>query len=149
MDAPRGGAVCGGRVMTILGPIRGDVASMLLDLVPDDPCHDDTVACALRSLVDYMVPATLFVGACVALGLVLALSVSVVTARRERVPVRRRRRRRILSGPTHTDGAWVRLVEDDAGQRVIEVLDDGTWRPTARNLTPLAADVPISFPPHG
>ena len=70
--------------MTIPGPFRaGDVASMLLDLVPDDPCSDDTVACALRSLVDYMVPLTLVFGACVILGLVLALSFSIVTARQE------------------------------------------------------------------
>ncbi len=135
--------------MTIPGPIRaGDVASMLLDLVPDDPCRDDTVACALRSIVDYMVPAALVLGACVILGFVLALSVSVVAAGRERVPARRPpARRRLLSGPVHTDGSWVRLVEDDAGRRVVEVLDGAAWRATTRDLHPFALDVPMTLPP--
>jgi len=138
-------------VMTIPGPLRaGDVASMLLDLVPDDPCHDDTVVCALRSIVDYMVPAALVLAVCVVLGFLLALSVAVVAAGRESGPARRwPARRRLLSGPVHTDGSWVRLVEDDAGRRVIEVLDRGAWRATTRDLGPLALDVPMSLPPRG
>ena len=137
--------------MTIPGPIRaGDVASMLLDLVPDDPCSDDTVACALRSLVDYMVPATLVLAACVMLGLVLAVSFSIVSARQERAPARRGRSgRRILSGPIHTDGTWVRLVEDEAGRRMIEVLDGSAWRATTRDLQPFALDVPVTLRPRG
>ena len=119
---------------------------MLLDRVPDSPCHDDTFACTLRSLVDYMVPATLVFAACVGLGLVLALSFSIVTAGREHVPARpRRARKRILSGPTHTDGVWVRLVEDDAGARIVEVLDGSAWRPTTRDLGPLTLDVPTTL----
>lgn len=136
-------------MMSIPGPLRaGDVASMLLDLVPDSPCRDDTFACTLRGLVDYMVPATLMFAACVALGLVLALSFSIVSARRERGPVRpAQARKRILSGPTHTDGVWVRLVEDEAGRRLIEVLDGTAWRPATRDLGPLTLDVPMTLRP--
>jgi membrane protein implicated in regulation of membrane protease activity len=138
-------------VMTIPGPFRaGDVASMLLDLVPDDPCSDDTIACALRSLVDYMVPLTLVFAACVILGLVLALSFSIFTARHERVPARRTQaHKRILSEPIHTDGTWVRLVEDDAGGRMIEVLDGSAWRATSRDLETFALDVPLTLRPRG
>ena len=127
------------------GPLLArDVASMLLDIVPDTPCNDDTFACTLRALVDYMVPATLVLSACVAFGFLLAISVSLVLARAERARGPARRRRRLLSGPTHTDGTWVRLIEDEHGRRVIEVLDGVNWRPTTRNLSGFALDVPVT-----
>lgn len=135
--------------MVFTSPLRaGDVASMLLDLVPDTPCNDDGVACSLRSLVDYMVPATLVLAACVVLGLVLGLSFSVVAARFERArQPARRARKRVLSGPIHTDGTWVRLVEDEAGRRVVEVLDGTAWRAATRDLAPFALDVPVTVEP--
>jgi uncharacterized membrane protein len=121
-----------------------DFASMLLDIVPDAPCHDDTFACTLRTLVDYMVPATLVLAVCVALGFLLAISVSVLLARFDRARAPSRRRKRIVSGPVHTDGAWVRLVEDDQGRRVVEVLQGVNWRPTTRDLAQFALDVPVT-----
>ena len=118
-----------------------DFASMLLDIVPDAPCNDDTFACSLRVVVDYMVPVTLALGVCVAIGFVLAISVSVVlaSAERRRGPVRIRKR--VLSGPVRTDGRWIRLVEDERGRRV-EVLEGVNWRPAGRD-TPQPIDVPI------
>ena len=126
--------------------LAGDVASMLLDIVPDTPCFDDTFACTLRDLVDYMVPATLVLAACVALGFLMAVWFSLLAARleRSRKPVRPRAKRRLLSGPTHSDGAWVRLVEDEHGRRVIEVLEGSKWRPATRDLTQFALDVPLT-----
>ena len=121
-----------------------DFASMLLDIVPDAPCNDDTFACTLRTLVDYMVPATLVLATCVALGCLLAISVSVLLARYERARSPARRRKRLLSGPIHTDGVWVRLVEDEQGRRVVEVLHGVNWRPTSRDLAQFALDVPAS-----
>jgi hypothetical protein len=123
--------------------LAGDVASMLLDIVPDAPCSDDTFACTLRTLVDYMVPATIVLAVCVAIGFVLALSASVVLAGMERSRAPARARKRVLSGPIHTDGAWVRLVEDERGRRTVEVLEGATWRP-ARDLTQLTLDVPVT-----
>jgi hypothetical protein len=123
-----------------------DFASMLLDIVPDAPCSDDTFACSLREIVDYMVPLTLAVGVCVAIGFLLAISVSVVLASSERRPERRlrsvRSRTRLLSGPVRSDGRWIRLVEDEQGRRV-EVLEGATWRPAARDRGQLVIDVPI------
>jgi hypothetical protein len=121
-----------------------DFASMILDMVPDAPCADDSVACALRTLVDYMIPATLVLAACVALGFFLAISVAVVRARAERTRAPGRRRRRVLSGPVHTDGAWVRLVEDDRGRRVVEVLHGVQWVPASHDPARLAGDLPLS-----
>ena len=131
------------------GPILArDVASMLLEIVPDAPCTDDGLVCTLRSLVDYMVPASLVFGVCIGLGFVLALSVSVFSARiekAERRPPRRRPapvpRRRVVSGPVHTDGRWVRVVEEAGGERTIEILDGAEWRAT-RDVGPLALNLP-------
>jgi hypothetical protein len=125
-----------------------DFASMLLDIVPDAPCHDDTFACTLRTLVDYMVPATLVLAACVALGFLLAISVSVLLARVERAGAPRRRRKRILSEPIHTDGVWVRLVEDEQGRRMVEVLEGVNWRPTTRDLAQFNVDARVTTGPH-
>lgn len=131
--------------MTVPGRLLArDVASMLLDIVPDTPCNDDTFACTLRVLVDYMVPATLVLAACVAFGFLLAISVSVVLARVERSRGPARRRKRLLSGPIHSDGAWVRLIEDEHGRRVVEVLEGVNWRPTTRDLAQFALDVPLT-----
>ena len=125
------------------GLFARDVVSML-DVVPDSSCTDDGLVCSLSALVDYLEPFTAIVSACVVLGVVLAVSFSVVVARRERArPARPERRLRVLSGPVHTDGVWVRLVEDERGRRVVEVLDRGTWRATTRDLMPLTLDVPV------
>jgi hypothetical protein len=121
-----------------------DFASMLLDIVPDAPCSDDTFACSLRQVVDYMVPVTLAVGVCVAMGFFLAISVSVMLAssERRRGPVRSRSRTRLLSGPVRSDGRWIRLVEDERGRRV-EVLEGAIWRPAGRDAGQPSIDVPI------
>ncbi|HXJ36122.1 MAG TPA: hypothetical protein VMS22_18980 [Candidatus Eisenbacteria bacterium] len=132
--------------MVPTGPLLArDFASTILDIVPDTPCYDDSVACALRSLVDYLLPLSLvFVGG-VAIGLLLAVSVSVLSARfeRRRGPITPRRRR-LVSGPIHTDGTWVRLVEDERGRRTVEVLEGANWRPSTRDLTHLLLDVPVT-----
>ena len=120
-----------------------DFASMLLDIVPDTPCNDDTFACSLRALVDYMVPATLVLATCAVFGFLLAISVALVLARVERSRVPARRRKRLLSGPIHTDGTWVRLIEDEHGRRVVEVLEGVNWRPTTRDLSGFTLDVPM------
>ena len=131
--------------MVVPGRLLGrDFASMLLDIVPDTPCYDDTFACTLRTLVDVMVPATLVLAVCVALGCLLAISVSVLLARFDRSKAPARRRKRIVSGPIHTDGAWIRLVEDEQGRRVVEVLEGVNWRPTTRDLAPFALDIPLT-----
>jgi len=119
-----------------------DVASMLLDIVPDAPCTDDTFACALRELVDYMVPLTLAVAVCVVIGFLLAISFSVVVASSERRRGPVRSRTRLLSGPVRSDGRWIRLVEDDRGRRV-EVLEGVTWRSAGRDSGLPPIDVPI------
>jgi hypothetical protein len=119
-----------------------DFASMLLDIVPDAPCNDDTFACSLRVVVDYTVPVALALGVCVAVGFVLAISVSVVLASSERRRGPARIRKRVLSGPVRTDGRWIRLVEDEHGRRV-EVLEGVNWRPAARERGQPPIDVPI------
>jgi hypothetical protein len=43
----------------------------------------------------------------------------------------------------------VRLVEDDAGHRMVEVLDGNAWRTTTRDLEPFALDVPLTLRPRG
>ena len=119
-----------------------DFASMLLDVVPDAPCSDDTFACSLRQVVDYMVPVTLAVGVCIAFGFLLAISVSVLLASSERRRRPVRSRTRLLSGPVRSDGRWIRLVEDERGRRV-EVLEGAIWRPAARDPGRPPIDVPI------
>ena len=57
-------------------------------------------------------------------------------------------RKRILSGPVHTDGVWVRLVEDERGRRLVEVLGRGDWTSSTRDLSHFALDVPLTLP-HG
>jgi len=126
-----------------------DFASMLLDVVPDAPCSDDSFACSLRSLVDLMVPLAVALGVCVAVGFILAISVSVILARFEGGRAPSHVRKRVLSGPVRTDGRWIRLVEDQRGRRV-EVLEGVNWRPLARDTGPagsmmgqVALDVPV------
>lgn len=125
-----------------------DFASTLLDIVPDAPCSEDTVACTLRSLVEYLTWSTLVFGVCVALGFLAAIWVSVAMARLERRPVTARRRR-LVSGPIHTDGTWVRLVEYENGRRVIEVLEGANWRPSDTDLSHLLLDLPVVPQPRG
>lgn len=121
-----------------------DFASMILDLVPDAPCTDDGVACALRSLVDYMVPLSLVFVAAVAIGTVGALAFSVVSASLERRRGPAPARRRLLSGPVHTDGTWVRLVEDETGRRLVEVLEGVNWKPSTRDLSQFLLDASVT-----
>jgi hypothetical protein len=126
-----------------------DFASMLLDVVPDAPCSDDGFACTLRTLVDYMVPATLVFAVCVAIGFVLAISLSVFAARGEASRRRAGPRKRLLSGPVKTDGAWVRLVEDEQGRRSVEVLHGVNWQASPRDLSGLLFDLPVATRPRG
>jgi hypothetical protein len=123
-----------------------DFASMLLDIVPDAPCNDDTFACSLRAVVDYTVPVAVALGVCVAIGFFLAISVSVVLASSERRRGPVRIRKRVLSGPVRTDGRWIRLVEDERGRRV-EVLEGVNWRPAERGAGPAPIDVPVRTVP--
>jgi hypothetical protein len=120
-----------------------DFASMLLDVVPDAPCDDASVACSLRTLVDYMVPLTLGLAVCVAIGFVFAISLSIVNARYEnaRPP---RRRRRVLSGPVRSDGRWLRLVEDEHGRRVVEVLEGAAWKPAGEDRSTFPIEMPAA-----
>jgi hypothetical protein len=132
-----------GDVMIDPGPLLvRDFASTILDIVPDAPCRDETFACSLRVLVDYMIPLSLALGVCVAVGFLLAISVSVYLARSERRGAPARIRKRVLSGPVRTDGRWIRLVEDDRGRR-IEVLEGVNWRPVAREAGQVPIDVPV------
>ncbi len=137
--------------MAIPGPLLArDVAYMLLDVVPDASCSDGGFACSLLQVVGYM---PLVLGTCGVLGLVLAIWLSVLGARGEstRVVARdaMRRGRRVLSGPIHTDGMWVRLVEDAQERRVIEVLDRGTWRSSTLGLFQVPADALMAVRPPG
>jgi hypothetical protein len=122
-----------------------DLASTILDIVPDAPCSDDGVACTLRVLVDYMIPVTLALGVCVAIGFFLAISVSVFLARNERRGAPVRIRKRVLSGPVRTDGRWIRLVEDERGRR-IEMLEGVNWRPVARETGQMTGQIAIDVP---
>jgi hypothetical protein len=125
-----------------------DFVSTILDIVPTRPCHDDGVGCALRALSDYMIPATLMLAVCVAVGFVLAVSISVFSARTD-ARTRARPRIRLLSGPIQTDGTWVRLVEDQQGRRMVEVLRGVTWRVSTRDTSGFLLDVPVATRPRG
>jgi hypothetical protein len=125
-----------------------DFASMILDLVPDAPCSDDSFECTLRALVDYMIPATLVFAFCVAIGFVLAISISVVAARAD-ARGKTRPRRRLLSGPIQSDGTWVRLVEDQHGRRTVEVLRGVNWKPSSRDVSGFMLDLPVATRPRG
>ena len=122
---------------------------MLLDIVPDAPCQGDSFDCTLRTLVDYLVPATLVFAVCVAIGFVLAISLSVIAARGEGARERARPRKRLLSGPVQTDGTWVRLVEDEQGRRSVEVLHGVNWKASSRDLSGFMFDVPVATRPRG
>jgi hypothetical protein len=102
----------------------------------------------LRTAADYLILGILAVAVLLGIGFLLGVSFSVVSARLERArPARRRAHKRIVSGPVHTDGTWVRLVEDEDGRRVIEVLDGTEWRPSTRGLSQFTIDVPLTPPP--
>jgi hypothetical protein len=123
--------------------LTGDLASFLLDVAPEPPCSEGSFVCWLRAGFDYALLAAIALAACIALGFLLALSFSVAAARFERsrrpVPARRRR---LLSGPIHSDGTWIRLVEDERGRPIVEVLEGTRWTPSTRGLSQFVADVP-------
>ena len=129
--------------------IFGDWTTGLLDLASDASCTEGSFICGLVDAFDSTVVWVAMLLFCVALGFVLALSFAVVSARLERERGARASRRRLLSGPVHTDGAWVRLVEDEHGRRVVEVLTDGGWTPSTRGLSQFTIDVPVSPRPRG
>jgi hypothetical protein len=131
--------------MSSAGGLRADFGSFLLDMVPGVPCVDGTVVCFLRAAVDYLILTSVALAILVSFGFLLAISFNVVAARFARARTRPHRRR-VLSGPIHTDGVWVRLVEDERGRRVVEVLDGGAWRPSTRGLSQLTIDVPLGTP---
>jgi hypothetical protein len=128
--------------------LAGDIASTILDHVIDAPCDDTGVICSLRWVLDYLTGSLLLLGVCVVLGFVVAMSMALVTARTENRGAPRPLRKRIVAGPVHTDGAWIRLVEDERGHRMIEVLEGGaTWRRSDRDLSHLLLDVPLTLEP--
>jgi hypothetical protein len=132
----------------MVGPERllfDDWTTALVDVAGDAACAEGSLVCGLADAFDMTVVWAAFFLFCVALGFVLALSFAVVSARLERARgAARATRRRLLSGPVHSDGAWVRLVEDEHGRRVVEVLADGAWTPSTRGLTQFTIDVPVS-----
>ncbi len=134
--------------MIPLSPISAtDLVSLLLDAADEGPCLDESVLCYFRTLVDWLLLGVLAFAVLAALGFVLAISLSIVAARAERQREHvRAPRKRILSGPVHTDGVWVRLVEDERGRRLVEVLDRGDWTSTTRDLSQFALDVPRTLP---
>jgi hypothetical protein len=133
--------------------MRAEFSNLLIDMVPGVPCVDGSVVCYLRAAVDYLILTSVALAILVTFGFLLAIPFNVVTARFARARfarARTRSRRRVLSGPTHTDGAWVRLVEDEHGRRVVEVLDgSGAWRPSTRSFAQFTIDVPLGVPRHG
>ncbi len=112
-------------------------------LLADASCGEGWAVCALRDAFDSAVVCAVALLLCVLSGFVIGLSITLVSARRART--RRSARapgRRRISAPVHTDGAWVRLVEDERGRRVVEVLADDGWTPSTRALAQLTIAVP-------
>jgi len=124
-----------------------DVAETLFGYVLDTPCSDDGLVCAMRWALDYALVLLFLLVGCVAVGFAGALVVALVTARTEQSAQAGRRVKRVLSGPIHTDGAWVRLVEDERGRRAVEVLQGARWKPSGGDLTHLFLDVPVTGTP--
>ncbi len=125
--------------------ILGDWTTRFLDVAADASCSEGSLICGLRDAFDSTVVWAAALLFCIALGFILAVSFAVVSARLERERhAARASRKRLLSGPVHTDGAWVRLVEDERGRRVVEVLDNGAWTPSTRGLSQFTIDVPVS-----
>jgi hypothetical protein len=130
--------------------VFGDWTSALVDVTGDASCTEGSFICGLVDAFDSTVVWLALLLFCMALGFVLALSFAVVSARLERAQgAARASRRRLLSGPVHTDGAWVRLMEDERGRRVVEVLTDAGWTPSTRGLSQFTIDVPVSTQPRG
>jgi hypothetical protein len=124
--------------------VFGDWTTALFELAADASCGEGTFICGLVDAFDSAVVWAAALIFCVGLGFVLAVSFAVVSARVERArSATRASRRRLLSGPVHTDGAWVRLVEDERGRRIVEVLADGAWTPSTRDLAQFTLDVPM------
>jgi hypothetical protein len=114
-----------------------------LALLADASCVEGPLVCAVRDVFDSAVVAVAALGLCIVLGFVIALSITVVSARRargRRAPRPSGMRR--VSAPVHSDGAWVRLVEEECGRRVVEVLGDDGWTPSTRALAQLTSAVP-------
>jgi hypothetical protein len=123
----------------------GDWRNALLDVAADVSCGEGSFVCGLRDAFDSVVVWAAALLLCMVIGFLLAVSFAVVSARLERArSAVRSSRKRLLSGPVHTDGAWVRLVEDERGRRVVEVLADGAWTPSTRGLSQFTIDVPVS-----
>jgi hypothetical protein len=127
--------------------MAGDFGSTILDHVIDAPCTDASLVCSLRWLLDYLMGSVLVLAGCVVLGFLAALWIAIFMARSESRAAHRPLRKRLLSGPHHTDGTWIRLVEDERGERVVEVLEGATWRPSSRDLSHLLLDVPVTLQP--
>lgn len=129
--------------VSVTTPLANDTMGALFEA----PCFDDGFACTMQWLVDYSFGSVLVVGLCIALGFAGAVVVALVMARSERKPPRPvRPRKRILFGPVHSDGTWVRLVEDERGGRAIEVWRGRAWRTSSSDLSHLFLDVPVAPP---
>ena len=123
--------------------VFGDWTTALSELAADATCGEGAFICGLVDTFDSAVVWAAALIFCIVLGFVLAVSFAVVSARVERARSTTRARRRLLSGPVHSDGAWVRLVEDERGRRIVEVLADGAWTPSTRGLSQFTIDVPM------
>jgi hypothetical protein len=128
-------------------PFARSLADAIMDRVFDSPCADDGFRCTLRWILDDISGTVMLVVVCVVLGFVGAVLLAPALKKREVRPQVRsgvRQRPRVLSGPIHSDGAWIRLVEDEHGGRFIEQLVGGVWRPLSSERS--LASVPVSLP---
>jgi hypothetical protein len=121
----------------------------ITDVASDASCGGEGLSCVMRAFTDHLLANALVFGVCLVLGLVFAmwfaaLAGTRVEGRDPRVP---RGRRRLLSQPIRADGGWMRLVEDERGHRVVEMLDGADWRASTRDLPPLTLDVPAPVRP--
>ena len=118
-----------------------------MDRILDSPCGDDGLQCTLRWILDDVTGTVMLVVVCVVLGFVGAVLLAPTLKKREVRPRVRsgvRQRPRILSGPVHSDGAWIRLVEDERGGRFVEQLVGGVWRPLSSERS--LVSVPVNLP---
>jgi hypothetical protein len=108
----------------MLGPIRlqaGDLTRAILETVPEGACPDG-LACALGAVSDHLLAGALVLGLCLVLGVVFALWFAALAARLDAPGAPRRGRWHAASAPMHIDGQWLRVVEDEQGDRIVEAL---------------------------
>ena len=121
-----------------------ELATTIGDVVSDASCAEGGVTCVLRMVGDYLLPSAVVFGVCLVLGIVFAMWFAALAARvdGDAESPSSHGRKRLLSEPINTDGTWMRLVEDERGDRLVEVLDGADWRTSTRERSQLALDVP-------